>query len=262
MLKIVKKILQIIIFLVVSGSKSNSYAMQLIEIPFFLNEEIQHLIINKSRIEFQKEKENSKEECGYKCEEIKIIHKMLSEITKSQKIHEYLNMEILVVKKEDVDAHSYPSGEVVISENFVQKMQLTQAELAFVIAHEIAHSILGHEIELIEYASIFAGTSTGWKPPYSIVQSELTQNYSLFLKVSDILKEAEYEADTTGMMIASMAKINPIESIEFLNKLCTRKKTVTILQTHPSECSRATKMKEFMPLAIGIYERAVNLSKK
>src|SRR5262245_37099343 len=54
-------------------------------------------------------------------------------------------LELIVVQSPDVEAFAVPDGRMVLSEAFVRERGLDEAELAFVLAHELAHVLLQHE---------------------------------------------------------------------------------------------------------------------
>ena len=75
--------------------------------------------------------------------------------------------------------------------------------LAFVLAHEMIHSILEDERQALSYAQLLL--------PRQIVRSvtgmqvEIDCNASLLMAMEPVMQQGEYEADELGMLLASAA---------------------------------------------------------
>ena len=73
--------------------------------------------------------------------------------------------------------------------------------LAFVLAHEMIHSILEDERQALTYAQLLL--------PRQIVRSvtdmyvEIELNASLLMAMEPVMQQGEYEADELGMLLAS-----------------------------------------------------------
>jgi len=57
-----------------------------------------------------------------------------------------------VVQADDVDAFAAPDGTLVLSEEFVRRRHLDDAQLAFVLSHEAAHTLFEHERQALTAA--------------------------------------------------------------------------------------------------------------
>ena len=79
--------------------------------------------------------------------------------------------------------------------------------LAFVLAHEMIHSILEDERQALTYAQLLL--------PRQIVRSvtdmyvEIELNASLLMAMEPVMQQGEYEADELGMLLASAAGFDP-----------------------------------------------------
>ena len=50
------------------------------------------------------------------------------------------------------EAYAYPGGQIVVSEGLIDSLSLSEAQLAFVLAHEVAHVLLQHERQTLALA--------------------------------------------------------------------------------------------------------------
>lgn len=154
-----------------------------------------------------------------------------------------------VVKNDDVNAFSIPGGFIYVYEGLV-KFAETDAELAGVMAHEIAHASLRHiaalrreqsKIDLLTLpllvAAILAGGSDGAK----IAQGSALAGQAF---VSGWSVKAEYAADFAGMQYMLKSKYNPVGSLTFMERLAYKQRLEPriewgIYETHPPSEERA-----------------------
>ena len=116
-----------------------------------------------------------------------------------------------VLDTSEVNAYAIPGGHVFITKPMLGQMK-TEAELAFVLGHEISHIDLRHCIEKLQYEvrtrQIFGGLSVIVGLAHELVGAA----YS---------KEQESEADRTGMLLMAEAGYSPVESIGMFVRLQT-----------------------------------------
>jgi Zn-dependent protease with chaperone function len=152
-----------------------------------------------------------------------------------------------VVRLPDIEALAMSGGQVVISEAFVDDRLRSDEELAFVLAHEMAHSILEHERQALTFARLLL--------PRQITRSvqdmyaEIDSNLSLFRAMEPVIQQGEYEADELGLLLASAAGYAPERQLAFLQQECTDDMKATLVATHPSACLRLKALQERLPLA-------------
>ena len=54
-------------------------------------------------------------------------------------------MHLVVLRSPDTEALSFADGTLVISENFIARSGLDEAQIGFVLSHEASHVLLQHE---------------------------------------------------------------------------------------------------------------------
>jgi len=154
---------------------------------------------------------------------------------------------IKVVEDESVNAFALPGGFFFVNTGLILKAQ-TEAELAGVMSHEIAHVAARHgtrqdtNAQIASYATlpmIFMGG--GWAA-YGIRQAAQVLIPLGFLKFSRAYEE---EADNLGLQYMYKTGYDPVAFVDFFEKIQAMEKTKkgTISQffsTHPLTGSRIT----------------------
>lgn len=169
--------------------------------------------------------------------------------------------EFNVVQDNTVNAWCMPGGKVVVYTGILNVAK-TEAELAVVMGHEIAHAVAKHGSErmsqglLQEFGGAVLSQALSQK-------SELTQN--LFMTAygagSNLLGMLPYsrlhesEADKLGLIFMAMAGYNPEAAITFWQKMSEGNKNAgpEFLSTHPSDNTRINQIKEYLPTALKYY---------
>ena len=158
-----------------------------------------------------------------------------------------------VADKADLNAFALPGGPVWVHRGILEAAQ-DEAQLAGVMAHEIAHVAERHTAEQLTKATVAngllgllgRGASTAAaraKPPTRIGASVATQ--MMFLKFS---RDHEREADRVGAEIVRRAGWDPQGMVEFFELLDPQQKrspgsVATFLSTHPNPKSRAGELR-------------------
>ena len=160
---------------------------------------------------------------------------------------------IKVLDSNDVNAFALPGGFLYVHRGLLEAAD-NEAELAGVLAHEIAHVTARHGIEqaskgqLLNYASIgliFFGGLGGY-----IAQQALGLAVPLtFLKYS---RGAEKEADRLGAQYMWSAGYDPTAMVSFFEKLKSKEKgkpgTLSkVFSTHPMTGDRITQVQVLDP---------------
>ena len=147
---------------------------------------------------------------------------------------------IKVLDSEEVNAFALPGGFFFVNSGLILKAD-SEAELAGVMAHEIAHVAARHgtkqatRMELMEIAAIVGSIAVGGWTGYAIRQGAglaIPMGYLTFSRA------AEKEADYLGLQYMYKAGYDPTAFVDFFEKIETleRKKPGSIskvFSTHP-----------------------------
>jgi len=131
--------------------------------------------------------------------------------------------------------------QVFVLRGLLTKLQLNPDELALCLAHELAHSILGHSTEKANAEVILTGFQLVFLVAFpegftffndaliAGLRSQLSNSFS---------RTCEEEADALGSLIASRACYDPINGAKLFTKLGSLSGPETYLSTHPVSSSR------------------------
>jgi predicted Zn-dependent protease len=192
--------------------------------------------------------------CRTHCEVIQRVWLQLAAVFRAQQVNRahVLALNLHVVQSADIDAFAVPDGTLVLSEAFVRERQLDEAQLAFVLAHEVAHVLLEHERQTLTAALSML--------PRSVLRSvddiyvELDFNIGLLKSLEPSMHQAEYEADEVGMQLAALAGYLPVEQLRFMDSEASHDRAATaVVSTHPSARSRLARLQALRPLAERLF---------
>lgn len=174
--------------------------------------------------------------------------------------------EFNLVEDPNVNAFAMPGGKVVIYTGILPVTQ-TEAGLATVMGHEIAHVFAKHGSErmsqqlLVQLGSV--ALSTALKDQPEATQSIFVSAFAVGSQVAVLLpysRKHEYEADRLGTIFMAMAGYDPHEAVTFWQRMSALKgegaSTPAFLSTHPADASRIKKLQELMPEAMEYYKPA------
>ena len=158
--------------------------------------------------------------------------------------------QIKVIDSDEINAMSLPGGFFYINTGLIQAAD-EEAELAAVMAHEIAHVTARHAAEqqgkatFINILSIPASIFTGGIVGAIVNQAAAIAIPTMFFKFG---RNAEEEADWLGLQYMYKAGYDPGASVSFFEKLqareTARRKMSSLFSTHPPTESRVEKTKD------------------
>lgn len=149
-----------------------------------------------------------------------------------------------LVNDNSVNAFALPGGPVFVNTGLIKAAD-NEAQLAGVLAHEIAHVKLRHatseasKAELLQLPAAVAGAVIGQGSAAGQL-GEAGLGLGLNMIVLRYSREAESEADALGARIMSEAGYNPIEMARFFEKLQSEggARAPQFLSDHPNPGNR------------------------
>jgi Zn-dependent protease with chaperone function len=187
--------------------------------------------------------------CSRHCERLeRIFARLVAEGRTQSARAEALPWSLTVVQLADVEALAMPGGQVIVSEAFIDRRALSDEMLAFVLAHEIAHSILEHERQALTFARMLLPRQV----PRSVqdMYVEIDFNFALLKSMELVMQQGEFEADELGLLLASAAGYAPDRQIEFLEQEAAQPaEPVPLVATHPPVRMRLEQLRLRLPLA-------------
>ena len=161
-----------------------------------------------------------------------------------------------------VNATCAPGGRITFYTGIINKLNLTDDEIAAIMGHEIAHAVREHGRERVSQAmaqNVIANVAlaaAGAGSAQSIDAANQIMQYVLVLPNS---RQNETEADAIGLEIAARGGYDPRAAItlwEKMSKESKGKNPPEFLSTHPSNENRIKELAALMPRVMPLYEAA------
>lgn len=138
-----------------------------------------------------------------------------------------------VVSSDEVNAFATPGGFVYVTTGLLKTAE-NRAQLASVMAHEIAHINEKHGVKALKQAVAAQGIAGA----AGVETSQLAQiAYQLTLDLPQS-RSFEYEADNSGLQILQQSGYSAEAFADFLAKLESSGNTPEFIRTHPSSENR------------------------
>jgi beta-barrel assembly-enhancing protease len=155
-----------------------------------------------------------------------------------------LTYEFIVLDTDGVNAFAAPGGFIHITRGALGLIQ-DEAELAGVLAHEIAHVTEKHTIKAIQKAKGFEiAADTGLQGNAALMRQLTDKTFEMVL--AGFGRAEEMEADQHGIAVANEVGYAPAGLKDFLTRLTDRNKTATekrgLFASHPDMTARMTAM--------------------
>jgi predicted Zn-dependent protease len=168
-----------------------------------------------------------------------------------------------VIEGESINAFAMPGGSVLVSHGLVRRLG-SESELAAVLAHEIAHVVLRHQLQAIQSSlnsDVWAGLGKdaagqaigrrggdafGLKSAVAGMGVDALRN-GVFLRPLD--RGMEYEADRLGMVLATRSGYDAYGMVAVMQVLAQETgdgSGITLLETHPSPSDRMLELERFV----------------
>jgi predicted Zn-dependent protease len=172
--------------------------------------------------------------------------------------------EVNLIGSNQINAYCMPGGKIAFYTGILNKLQLTDDEVAMVMGHEIAHALREHARErmgkgqVTEFAARLGGSLLsgllGIDPRVGDAVAQTGANLAS-LKFG---RDDESEADLVGMELAARAGYDPRAGVSLWQKMAANNKGAPPewLSTHPSGNSRIAEIEANLPKVMPLYERA------
>lgn len=170
------------------------------------------------------------------------------------------NWEVHVLNSEDVNAWCMPGGKIAVYTGLINQIKPTDAELAAVIGHEMAHALREHAREQVSQQMM---TSMGLSVLSAVTGGGATADMGTAL--SEVMftlpnsRTAEAEADRIGVELAARAGYDPRAAVtlwEKMGALSAGNTPPEFLSTHPSAASRSADLTEAANRVLPLYQQA------
>ena len=180
--------------------------------------------------------------------------------------------EFNLVQNNEANAFCLPGGKIVVYEGLLPYTK-TEAALAIVLGHEIAHAVAKHSAEQLskQYKqSLGTQVASGILSAAGISSStielgQMVAQYGFKFQNLKYSRSNESEADHMGLIFAAMAGYDPREAIPFWQRMSSGSSNQDdFLSDHPSDAKRIAALQQEMPEALKYYKpvQTVSTTKK
>lgn len=169
-----------------------------------------------------------------------------------------------VIEVDQVNAWAMPGGKMMVYSGIIEKLKLSDDELAAIMGHEIAHSLREHARERVsrqmgtELAVGVAGALLGLGTAGTELAGALA-NVTFTLPHSRL---HETEADRMGVELAARAGYDPRAAITLWDKMGRLGGSAPpqFLSTHPSAATRNADLKDYAARVMPLYQQATGVT--
>ena len=167
--------------------------------------------------------------------------------------------EVNLIGSRQINAFCMPGGKIAFFYGILDRLKLSDAEVAMIMGHEMTHALREHSREqlgknlatrgAIELGAAIFGLGSGGRLLADMGGQLLTMKFG---------RTDETEADLVGLELAARSGYDPRAGVTLWQKMASanQRGTVELLSTHPSGPTRISDIKENLPKVLPLYERA------
>ncbi len=167
----------------------------------------------------------------------------------SQSERDNLPWKFGVIDSADLNAFAMPGGYVLITKGLYQKLQ-NEAQLASVLGHEIAHVVKKHQLKVLQKQQLL-GYGAGKISDLFGKKDKIAKKVvgtGAEISARGLDKDAEFEADRMGMVLAARAGYDAFSLADVLQTLGQTNKSdssvALLFKTHPHPDERLAKLSD------------------
>ena len=173
--------------------------------------------------------------------------------------------EMNVIRSDELNAWAMPGGKMAVYSGLVEKLNLTDDELAAVIGHEMTHALREHSKAQVgqqlltgigmQIGSSILAQNSNVDPQTLQTGGALLSEYGISKPFS---RQHETEADIGGLMLMAAAGYNPQAAPVVWQKMeqAGSSGMPSFLSTHPSGADRIQVLQQNMPEAMALYQQS------
>ena len=172
--------------------------------------------------------------------------------------------EVNLLGSSQINAFCMPGGKIAFYTGILDKLKLSDDEVAMVMGHEMAHALREHARERMAKSAATHGiasvlgalASAKWGIDPNITNGVARGGANLM--TLEFSREDESEADLVGMELAARAGFDPRAGVTLWQKMGAANKGAPPqwLSTHPSGKSRIAEIQANLPKVMPLYQRA------
>lgn len=166
--------------------------------------------------------------------------------------------EVNVISSEEVNAWCMPGGKIAVYTGLIEKLKITDDELAAVMGHEIAHALREHARERMGRQAPVAVGASVLGAIYGSGVGDLGNLFGQAMFVLPNSRENEQESDRIGVELAARGGYDPRAAVtlwEKMGKLGGGGGQPSFMSTHPTHETRIRDLQEYSKRVMPLYEQ-------
>ena len=167
--------------------------------------------------------------------------------------------EVNLIGSQQINAFCMPGGKIAFFSGILEQLKLTDAEVATVMGHEMAHALREHaRARMGKNAATGIGASLLGQVLGLGNLGQTVTNYGAQLLTLQFSRSDESDADLVGMELAARAGFDPHAGVTLWQKMAaaSRGAPPQWLSTHPSGNTRISDIERNLPKVTPLYEQA------
>ena len=168
--------------------------------------------------------------------------------------------EVNLIGSNSVNAFCMPGGKIAVFTGLIDRLKLTDDELAMVLGHEMAHALREHARERIAKSQGTGALLSLGAQLFGLGQlGDVAANIGTQLLTLKFSRDDETEADLVGLEMGARAGFNPQAAISLWQKMDREAGSngFAFLSTHPSGPDRMRRLEDNVPRVEGLYRQAI-----
>jgi len=231
----------------------------------------QHMLVSEADVEkgaqvaYQQELDKARKEGGLNVDKKsyqrvqQIANRLIPQTAVFRPDATQWKWEVNVQTSKEVNAYCMPGGKIMVYTGLIDQLNATDAELAAVIGHEIAHALREHSRERMSraYAEQLALAGLAVATGAGEGTMQLASQVAAVTFTLPHSREQEAEADRIGLELMARAGYDPNAAVALWEKMGKLGGGgPEFLSTHPSSESRIRDLQASVPKVIGLYQQA------
>lgn len=165
---------------------------------------------------------------------------------------------VQLIKSPQINAFCMPGGKIAFFTGILEKLALTDDEVAMIMGHEMGHALWEHARERTAKTNI---TNIGSRVVGGLLfgqAGEVIGAAGASLAVLKFSRSDETEADLIGLELAARAGYDPRAGVTLWQKMSASAKGAPPqwMSTHPSGSTRIQTIEKNLPDVLPLYEKA------
>jgi predicted Zn-dependent protease len=171
------------------------------------------------------------------------------------------NWEVNVIDSKELNAFCMPGGKIMFYSGLIQRLALTDDEIAVVMGHEVSHALREHSREQVSQALAARAAIDIGAALLGLGQNSADLAGSAYqaLIATRFSRTDEREADRMGLELTARAGYDPRAGVSLWQKMMKANGGAgppELLSSHPADANRVREIQGLLPAVMPLYESA------